>query len=206
MRSGPQIGCGSMSKPILLELEREPTIRQAWLNHTGTVLAIVGSDASNHELIAKAVESVLVKNGVSFNELTGDAYATELKSFTARTDWYRGAGVDALSKMEARTIAKRMVHRVQASVILTPEKSAALEDGIAKAFERRFFFSADGTGSKREQLTEDIKTVARANLDEKEIVALQAAFAKGIKPSPEDNESTKNKPVTPECCRFPSQS
>jgi hypothetical protein len=202
----PQIGCGSMSKPILLELEREPIIREAWLNHTGTVLAIIGSDASNHESIAKAVESVLVKNGVSFNELTGDAYATELKSFTARTDWYRGADVDALSKMEARTIAERMVHRVQASVILTPEKSAALEDGIAKAFERQFFCSADGTSSKREQLTEDIKTVATANLEGKGIAALQAAFAKGIKPLPEDNESTKTKPATPECCRLSSQS
>ena len=80
------------------------------------------------------------------------------------------------------------------------------EDGIAKAFERQFFCSADGTGSKREQLTEDIKTVATANLEGKGIAALQAAFAKGIKPLPEDNESTKTKPATPECCRLSSQS
>jgi len=148
----------------------------------------------------------LAKNGVSFNELAGDAYATELKSFTARTDWYRGADVDALSKIEARTIAQRMAHRVQASVTLTPEKTAALEDGIANAFERRFFGSTDGRGSKQEQLIEDIKAVARVNLDEKGIAALQAAFAKGIKPLPEDNESSKSKPATPECCRLPSRS
>ena len=204
----PQIGCGSLSKPILLDLEREPAIREAWLNHTGTVLAIVGSDASNHESISRAVESVLAKNGVSFNELAGGAYATELKSFTAGTEWYRGTAVDALSKIEARTIAQRMVHRVQANVTLTPEKTAALEDGIANAFERRFFGSPDGTApsSKREQLTEDISTVARANLDQKEITALEAAFAKGIKPLPEDNEGTKSKPAAPECCRFQSQS
>ena len=202
----PQIGCGSMSKPILLELEREAAIREAWLNRTGTVLAIVGSDASNHESISKAVESVLAKNGISFNELAGDAYANELKSFTARTDWYRGAEVDALSKIEARTIAQRIVHRVQASVTLTPEKTAALEDGIATAFEHRFIDSPNSTGSKREQLIEDIKAAARVNLDEKGIAALQAAFVKGIKPLPEDNESTKSKLATPECCRFPSQS
>jgi hypothetical protein len=98
-----------------------------------------------------------------------------------------------------------MVHRVQASVTLTPEKSAALEDGIANAFEHRFFGSADGAGSKREQLVEDIKVVARVNLNEKGIAALQAAFAKGIKPLPEDNENTNSKPTSPECCRFPSQ-
>jgi hypothetical protein len=202
----PQIGCGSLSKPILLELEREPTIREAWLNHTGTVLAIIGSDPSNHESIFKAVESVLAKNGVSFNALAGDAYASVLKTFTARTGWYRGADVDALSKIEARTIAQRMVRRVQARVTLTSEKSAALEDGIANAFERRFFGSPYSPGSKREQLTEDITTVSRANLDEKGMATLQAAFAKGIKPLPEDNESTQNKPATPECCRLPSQS
>jgi hypothetical protein len=204
--AAPQIGCGSMSKPILLELEQDPMIREAWLNHTGTVLAIVGSDASNHESISKAVESVLAKNGVSFNELAGDAYATGLKSFTARTDWYRGADVDALSKIEARTIAQRIVRRVQASVTLTPEKTAALEDGIANAFERRFFGSPNSPGSKREQLIEDIKAVAGVNLDAPGIAALQAAFAKGIKPLPEDNENTKSKPATPECCRFRSQS
>lgn len=113
---------------------------------------------------------------------------------------------DALSKIEARTIAQRMVHRVQASVTLTPEKTAVLEDGIASAFEHRFIDSPNSTGSKREQLFEDISTVARANLDQKEIAALEAAFAKGIKPLPEDNESAKSKSTTPECCRFPSQS
>ena len=202
----PQIGCGSMSKPIRLELEREPAIREAWLNRTGTVLAIVGSDASDHESIFKAVESVLVKNGVSFNELAGDADATEVKSFTVATDWYRSADVDALSKIEARTIAQRMVHRLRARVTLTAAKTAALEDGIANAFERRFFASPNSPGSKREQLVEDIKAVARVNLDEKGIAALQTAFAKGIKPLPEDNESIKTKPAAPACCRFPSQS
>jgi hypothetical protein len=202
----PQIGCGSTSKPILLELEREPAIGEAWLNRTGTVLAIVGSDASNHESISKAVESILAKNGVSANELAGDAYATELKSFTAGTDWYRGAEVDALSKMEARTIAQRMLHRVQATVTLAPDKAEALGAGIASAFENRFIDPPNTTGSKREQLIQDISTVARANLNQKEITALEAAFAKGIKPLPEDNENTTGKPATPECCRFPSQS
>jgi adenylylsulfate kinase-like enzyme len=202
----PQIGCGSMSKPILLELEREPAIREAWLNRTGTVLAIVGSDASDHESISKAVESVLEKNGVTVNELAGDAYATGLKSFIAGTDWYRGAEVDALSKIEARAIAQRIVHRVQATVTLVPDKAEALQAGIASAFAHRFIDSPNDTGSKRAQLIQDISTLARANLNLKEITALEAAFAKGVKPLPEDNEDTKSKPATPECCRLPSRS
>jgi len=204
--AAPQIGCGSMSKPILLELEREPAIREAWLNRTGTVLAIVGSDASDHQSISKAVESVLEKNGVTVNELAGDAYATELKNFIAGTDWYRGAEVDALSKIEARAIAQRIVHRVQATVTLVPDKAEALQAGIASVFAHRFIDSPNSTGSKRAQLIQDISTLARANLNQKEITALEAAFAKGIKPLPEDNEDTKSKPATPECCRFRSES
>ena len=204
--AAPQIGCGSMSKPILLELEREPAIREAWLNRTGTVLAIVGSDASDHQSISKAVESVLEKNGVTVNELAGDAYATELKNFIAGTDWYRGAEVDALSKIEARAIAQRIVHRVQATVTLVPDKAEALQAGIASTFAHRFIDPPNSTGSKRAQLIQDISTLARANLNLKEITALEAAFAKGVKPLPEDNEDTKSKPATPECCRLPSRS
>jgi hypothetical protein len=40
--AAPNIGCGSISKPVLLALEREPTIIEAWLNGTGTVLRWLG--------------------------------------------------------------------------------------------------------------------------------------------------------------------
>jgi len=33
--AAPDIGCGPISKPILLQLEREPAIAEAWLNGTG---------------------------------------------------------------------------------------------------------------------------------------------------------------------------
>jgi hypothetical protein len=206
--AAPLIGCGSVSKPILLELERDPSISKAWLNRTGTVLAVVWSEAAKNQSALEAAKSIFEKNGVPVNELTSDAYATELKSFAAGTDWYHGADVDALSKIEARTIAQRIVLRVQASVTLTPEKTAALEDGVTNAFERRFFGSENGArpAGKREQLTEDISAVAKANLNQEEITTLKAAFAKGIKPLPEDNETGKGKATAPECCRFPSQS
>src|SRR6266571_8751702 len=36
-----QIGCGSHAKPILLELERNPSVSEAWLNRQGTAVAVV---------------------------------------------------------------------------------------------------------------------------------------------------------------------
>jgi len=204
--AAPQIGCGSTSKPILLELERDPTISEAWLNRTGTILAVVRSEAASHESTLEAVKSIFEKNGVPLNELAGEAYVKQLQSFTAGTDWYHGADVDALSKIEARTIAQRMVHRLQASVALTPEKTAALEDGIANAFQHRFISSPNSPDCRREQLTQDIKTIAGANLDEKGMAALEEAFAKGVKPLPEDNQTTKGKSAVPQCCRLSSKS
>ena len=205
--AAPDIGCGSMSKPVLLELERDPTISEAWLNGTGTILAVIGSENTGRQTSYQAVQSVLEKNGVTGNELVGDAYAVQLKSFTTGKDWYRGAEVDALSKIEARTIALRIVCRVQASVTLVPHTGAALEADIANAFERRFVGSSKEAGPvcQHEQLVADITAAARANLTEKEIEALKAAFAKGIRPLPEDDETAKSKSGFPDCCRLPSQ-
>src|SRR6266496_2162348 len=38
-----QIGCGSHAKPILLELEQNPGVSEAWLNRQGTAVAVVWS-------------------------------------------------------------------------------------------------------------------------------------------------------------------
>src|SRR5438094_9088186 len=39
--AAPQIGCGSASKPILLDLERQSGVLEAWLNRAGTRIAVV---------------------------------------------------------------------------------------------------------------------------------------------------------------------
>src|SRR6516164_3603407 len=55
--AAPQIGCGSASKPILLDLEKQPGVLEAWLNRAGTRIAIVwkpGSDAETRQKVATA--------------------------------------------------------------------------------------------------------------------------------------------------------
>src|SRR5215831_5535476 len=44
--AAPHIGCGSASKPLLVELERSGVVAEAWLNRAGTVMAIVWSAQS----------------------------------------------------------------------------------------------------------------------------------------------------------------
>src|SRR5437868_13769074 len=47
--AAPQIGCGSASKPILLDLEKQPGVLEAWLNRAGTIIAIVWTSETNAE-------------------------------------------------------------------------------------------------------------------------------------------------------------
>src|SRR5438874_11642790 len=47
--AAPQIGCGSASKPILLDLERQPGVLEAWLNRAGTIIAVVWKPDANTE-------------------------------------------------------------------------------------------------------------------------------------------------------------
>src|SRR5712664_4514226 len=53
--AAPQIGCGSASKPILLDLEKQPGVLEAWLNRAGTRIAVVWKRESDSEARRKVV-------------------------------------------------------------------------------------------------------------------------------------------------------
>jgi hypothetical protein len=131
--AAPEIGCGPISKPILLQLEGEPAITQAWLNGTGTVLAVVWAGNDGQQTRTKAVQAVFEKSGLTATELDGKARDAELKSFLSADPWYRGAEVDNLSKQEAAIIAARLVRRVQAKVEVSTETAKTLETGLTQA-------------------------------------------------------------------------
>src|SRR5262249_29550746 len=52
------MGCGSLSKPILLDLESKPIVKEAWLDRQGKPLAIVwkeGSLAAERTILMTAI-------------------------------------------------------------------------------------------------------------------------------------------------------
>src|SRR2546422_3703710 len=53
--AAPQIGCGSASKPILLDLEKQPGVLEGWLNRAGTIIAVVWKLESDAETRRKVV-------------------------------------------------------------------------------------------------------------------------------------------------------
>ena len=196
--AAPEIGCGSRSKPALLELQRRPGIAEAWLNGTGTVLAVIGKEGSNRVARVKTVQSIFEKSGAVVTELNGKEREIELKSFIARNDWYHGSDVDSLSKREADIIAATLVRRVQAKVTLPEGNAKALETSLATAFRDRFISTSHHSEAADEE--QQLLKVAREHLDEKGVAAFQESIAKGYLPQAEDVEETKNKTTVPDCC------
>ncbi len=64
--AAPSIGCGSKSKPILLELESQPTtVAEAWLERTGNHVAIVWVENTHPTSRSAKVESIFKKFNLS---------------------------------------------------------------------------------------------------------------------------------------------
>ena len=129
--SAPDIGCGSRSKPALLELEKNTAVKEAWLNRPGTVVAIVWKDKVQTEDVARPI---FEKNNISFTELKGKEAASYMQTFRKANLWYRGADVDMLSREEAATIAESSVKWSLESKLITKEESEKIKTDVEAYF------------------------------------------------------------------------
>ncbi len=137
--AAPQIGCGSRAKPLLLELERDSNVSEAWLNRAGTKIAVVWKPESK----AKARRGVATKlKEQEATEIKGKPRDEAITEFLSGNGWYRGAEADRLSEEEAGIIAARLVQRVEAKTTLPKEKAEALQRALADALKKRFIASA----------------------------------------------------------------
>jgi len=196
--AAPDIACGGRAKPILLALEGDPTISEAWVNRAGTVLAVVGSEASSRESRAVAIQSLLEKifERKVATEIDGEARQTELVSFLSGRDWYRGPQADDLSQEEFAIIATRLVGRMQARVAVSAVQAKALAAGFAEVFTRRYLHRSElkTERQRKERLTqeraaiaEELATVVREHLDEARVSAIEDAVTEGFAPLPGEN-------------------
>src|SRR2546430_5302122 len=103
--AAPQIGCGSASKPILLDLEKQPGVLQAWLNRAGTIIAVVWKPESDAETRSKVATGLKEDRAT---ELQGDSRDKAVQDFLSGKGWYHGADVDRLSeeRSEERRVGK----------------------------------------------------------------------------------------------------
>src|SRR6266508_3990861 len=148
--AAPQIGCGSASKPILLDLERQPGVLEAWLNRAGTIISVVWKPDSDAE----------TRRNVTA-ELKED-HATELEGKS------RDADVDRLSEEEADIIAARLVRLVQAKTALPKDKAEELQHAFSDTLRKDL--TSKSVGPNR------LEDVAREYIDQEQIKILKEAI------------------------------
>jgi hypothetical protein len=179
--AAPQIGCGSASKPILLDLERQPGVLEAWLNRAGTIISVVWKPDSDAE-IRRNVTAELKEDHAT--ELEGKSREDAVKDFLSGKGWYRGADVDRLSEEEADIIAARLVRWVQRSA-LTRDKAEGLQRTFSDILRKDL--TGKSTGPNR------LEDVARQYLDQEQIKILkdaikdEVAIENGQRPAPNEN-------------------
>jgi len=180
--AAPQIGCGSASKPILLDLERQPVVLEAWLNRAGTIISVVWKPDSDAET-RRNVAAELKEDHAT--ELEGKSRDNAVKNFLSGKGWYRGADVDRLSEEEADIIAARLVRWVQAKTVLTKDKAEGLQHAFSDTLRKDL--TGKSTGPNR------LEDVARQYLDEgqikilKEAIKDEVAIENGERPVPNEN-------------------
>src|SRR5206468_10644009 len=76
--AAPQIGCGSASKPTLLDLEKQPGVLEAWLNRAGTRIAVVWKAESDAETRRKVIAELKEDHAT---ELEGKSRDESVKDF-----------------------------------------------------------------------------------------------------------------------------
>src|SRR6267142_1648588 len=62
-----QIGCGSHAKPILLELEKNPGVSEAWLNRQGTAVAVVWTADAKRKARSEAEKTLKEQKGAKLS-------------------------------------------------------------------------------------------------------------------------------------------
>src|SRR5579859_6387780 len=135
--AAPSIGCGSRAKPILLELEKQDAIAEAWLNREGTLLAIVWKKEANRKARKASLTAVLKDQGIDVHELGSRERKAALAQFPSTNEWLRGSDVDRLSQEEAGIMAARLVRKIKTIITLDEAKARAIEQQSAEILKRR---------------------------------------------------------------------
>ena len=173
-----QIGCGSASKPILLDLEQQPGVLEAWLNRAGTRIAVVWKPESDASTRSKVVAELKDDRAI---EPDGKSRDEAVKNFLSGKGWYRGADVDRLSEEEADVIAARLVRRVQAKTALAKDKAEALQRALADAYRQRLTNKIS-----REQELSRFQDIGREYLAKDQVAILKEAIEAGVLPLPNE--------------------
>lgn len=202
--AAPQIGCGSKAKPVLLSLEnKNDVVTEAWLNRTGTVIAVVWKENTTPDLRTSVANAVFTENKLNVTAVSGEEEKTLMADFANKQNWYRNTDVDKLSMEEAGIIADRLISRVNAKTPLSKEKAENLKTEFIQAFKNRFtknYGSAINNNEQKvvndnkKQIEDELLSIGQKYLNESEMKVLKEAIGMGLRPTEKDKSKSKS------CC------
>lgn len=182
--AAPQMGCGTLAKPLLLRLDKVAGVDEAWLNRQGTILAIVWAGGRENRN-AGAVFSLLQEAGLCASELRGSEQRDAQAAFRRAHDWFRAAQVDSLSKDEAAVIARRLVSRLAQRVDLTADQEARLTEALRCACVQILTETVEKSADARlEEIARTLPRVASEFLDRADLSAFEQVMELGHRPLP----------------------
>jgi hypothetical protein len=161
------LGCGSMAKPVLAELERKRSVAEAWLDHSGTKLALVWKKDKGASKRAEVVATV--SKTTKLNELSGADRESALKDIQSGPRWYRARDVDELSREEAESVTRRLLDSINAAEPLPKDKRDLLWASFTNTLKRRFIKG----GMSDKEVSDELSKAARQHVGPKGIEALE---------------------------------
>jgi hypothetical protein len=167
--AAPQIGCGIASKPILLDLEKQPGVLQAWLNRAGTIIAVVWKPDSSAEDRRKVAAELKEDRAT---EMEGTPREQAITDFLSGKGWYHGAEVDRLSEEEASIIAARLVRFVKAKTTLAADKAEPLQRALNDTLRK----DLTGEYARLNQKPRRLEDIARDYVNEDQLKILREAI------------------------------
>ena len=183
--AAPHLGCGTLARPILAEIEGGGSVREAWLNRQGTVLVVVWAGLSENRAGTERVMSILRKRGLKATELEGSDLRQAIATFKSGHGWHRAMEVDRLSEEEAAVIAARLVRRLSGKVTLTRDQANRLTEAMSNACVRILTNAVPTTVSERlDEISLAVRVAGRELLDDSGLAALEEVVAFGHRPLP----------------------
>jgi hypothetical protein len=179
--AAPQIGCGSASKPILLDLEKQHGVLEAWLNRAGTMIAVVWKADSKDEDRSHVAAELKEDRATA---LEGDSRDQAVKDFLSGKGWYHAADVDRLSEEEADIIAARLVRFIKSKSALPNNKAEPLQRAFSDLLRGDLTGKSTG-GTKLQDVAHDYLDSEQLKLL-KEAIKDEEAIENGERPVPKE--------------------
>jgi len=193
--AAPDIGCGSMTKPLFMAVQQVKEIKAIWLDRQGTHMAIEWNGVRDTAEQEKIVRPLLVKYNIQAKSVGDTGRVRTLREgLELAGKWYKGMEIDELSQEEAVVIAGDMVKPALSTGLLTAQEADGIKADVTAYFKKDLVRVRSCT-ELRSAATQQEWKEATMGILEKHLDSAKAERVYGLY-----EQSESNKLNTDPCC------